>query len=397
MLPIPLAMRLMVFSDDWGRHPSSCQHLVRELLPRYRTLWVNTVGMRRVRPCWNDLQRGVEWACSGKKSQPQPQASDATPTTAGPDIASPWMWPGFGRRWQRRINAVTIRRAMTRWANSDDDDVVGVTTLPIVADLVGRTPAAVPGGWVYYCVDDFNVWPGVDGKVVADMERELLAKVDRVVAVSDVLCDKMRKLGRDDVQLLTHGVAIDQWQMPACNNNNNNNNNCGNVALFWGLLDERLDVACCCALGAALRERGGKLVLVGPGHVDGLDGAPGVELRPPVSHAQLPQLAAAARVLVMPYRDLPVTQAMQPLKFKEYLATGLPVVGRALPGVAEWCDAADLVDNPAAFVQQVLRRMDHGMDATQQQARQRLAHESWTAKAAAFEEILLGCVQSTRT
>ena len=31
----------VVFSDDWGRHPSSCQHLFRQLLPRYRTFWVN--------------------------------------------------------------------------------------------------------------------------------------------------------------------------------------------------------------------------------------------------------------------------------------------------------------------------------------------------------------------
>jgi len=25
-------LRLVVFSDDWGRHPSSCQHLIRRLL-----------------------------------------------------------------------------------------------------------------------------------------------------------------------------------------------------------------------------------------------------------------------------------------------------------------------------------------------------------------------------
>ena len=37
---------LLVFSDDWGRHPSSCQHLVRHLLPRRRVTWVNTIGMR---------------------------------------------------------------------------------------------------------------------------------------------------------------------------------------------------------------------------------------------------------------------------------------------------------------------------------------------------------------
>ena len=37
---------LLVFADDWGRHPSSCQHLISRLLDRHRVAWVNTVGMR---------------------------------------------------------------------------------------------------------------------------------------------------------------------------------------------------------------------------------------------------------------------------------------------------------------------------------------------------------------
>ena len=51
---------LLVFSDDWGRHPSSCQHLVRCLLPRYEVHWVNTIGTRK--PSWNfaTLSRGLE-------------------------------------------------------------------------------------------------------------------------------------------------------------------------------------------------------------------------------------------------------------------------------------------------------------------------------------------------
>ena len=48
MIPTPpVPTQLIVFADDWGRHPSSSQHLVRELLPQYPTLWVNTVGTRR--------------------------------------------------------------------------------------------------------------------------------------------------------------------------------------------------------------------------------------------------------------------------------------------------------------------------------------------------------------
>ncbi|MBZ0269221.1 hypothetical protein K8I85_13790, partial [bacterium] len=36
----------VVFADDWGRHPSSCQHLFRRLLPGNRVIWVNTIGTR---------------------------------------------------------------------------------------------------------------------------------------------------------------------------------------------------------------------------------------------------------------------------------------------------------------------------------------------------------------
>jgi hypothetical protein len=43
-------MELLVFADDWGRHPSSCQHLVRELLPRIPILCVNIIRTRKPQP-----------------------------------------------------------------------------------------------------------------------------------------------------------------------------------------------------------------------------------------------------------------------------------------------------------------------------------------------------------
>ncbi|MCC7406511.1 MAG: glycosyltransferase, partial [Phycisphaeraceae bacterium] len=115
----------------------------------------------------------------------------------------------------------------------------------------------------------------------------------------------------------------------------------------------------------------------------------GLHLLGPVEYDDLPGVAAEADVLVMPYADLPVTRAMQPLKFKEYLATGKPVVARNLPGVAGWADAADLVDDAAGFVEAVNRRLREGLPASQAAARERLTHESWSGKARQLEEILL--------
>ena len=36
----------IVFSDDWGEHPSSCQHIFKHIAKDYKVLWVNTIGMR---------------------------------------------------------------------------------------------------------------------------------------------------------------------------------------------------------------------------------------------------------------------------------------------------------------------------------------------------------------
>ena len=50
---------LVVFSDDWGRHPSSSQHLVQELLERYEVIWVDTIGTRPPRFDRYTLRRGL--------------------------------------------------------------------------------------------------------------------------------------------------------------------------------------------------------------------------------------------------------------------------------------------------------------------------------------------------
>src|SRR5437867_285086 len=55
--PLPA---ILVFSDDWGRHPSSCQHLISRLLDRYRVYWINTIGMRTPHLDWATLKRGAE-------------------------------------------------------------------------------------------------------------------------------------------------------------------------------------------------------------------------------------------------------------------------------------------------------------------------------------------------
>jgi glycosyltransferase involved in cell wall biosynthesis len=260
---------------------------------------------------------------------------------------------------------------------------VVITALPIVADLIGRLPVH---RWVYYCVDDFGQWPGLDRETLRRMDDELVSKADILVAVSETLQERLAGLGRKS-SLLTHGVDLDFWQakgrpaaLPALNGLERP------LIVFWGVVDRRMDVAFVRRLAADLSR--GTIVLVGP-RADAdpaLLELPRVVSLGPLAFAELPLLAQEANVLIMPYADLPVTRAIQPLKLKEYLATGRPVVVRDLPATRPWGDCLDLVATPEGFSELVRRRAEQGMPLEQTQARSRLAGEGWAEKAHLFEQ-----------
>jgi glycosyltransferase involved in cell wall biosynthesis len=378
MVEAPNGLRpaLLVFADDWGRHPSSAQHLVRRLLDRYTVCWVNTIGTRPPRLDAASFRRGLE-----KLRHWTRPANPPAPLPANLRVLNPWMWPWFRSSFCRALNRELLLRQLLPVVRAEPVLPVAVTTLPLVADVVGSLPVR---RWVYYCVDDFGAWPGLDQAPLRRLEARLIQRADTFIAVSTTLQEKLASAGKE-AQLLTHGVDLDHWENPAP------------LVLpelaqlerpwivFWGVTDRRLDIHAVRRLSEDLRR--GTIVLVGP------EADPDPELFAakrmtrlgPVAWEQLPAIAQEAAVLVMPYADLPATRAMQPLKLKEYLATGRPVVVMDLPANRCWADCLDMTDTPEAFSQAVRLRIDTGLPMEQRAARARLAGESWSEKARLFE------------
>lgn len=373
-----MAPPLLVFADDWGRHPSSCQHLVRHLLPGHPTTWVNTIGTRAPR-----LDRETIRRAAGKVRQwlGRRPGGDAAVLPAGLTVVNPKMWPWLSRPFDRRLNRDLLVRQLGPAIERLPEPPVAVTTLPVVADLMGRLPVRK---WVYYCVDDFAAWPGLDRRAMAHMERRVVERADTVVAVSEPLRARLRGMGRES-ELLTHGVDVEFWQSPAAPPTAFAEWE-RPLVVFWGVIDRRMDTAFVRHLASEWTR--GTIVLAGPEQTPDLPRLPRVVRPGPVAFEQLPALARAAGVLLMPYVDAPVTRAMQPLKLKEYLATGRPVVARDLPANRAWADALDLVATPGEFSAAVLKRLETGLPPGQRVARERLAAEGWAAKARAFARML---------
>jgi glycosyltransferase involved in cell wall biosynthesis len=372
----------IVFADDWGRHPSSCQHLFRRLIPQHRTFWVNTIGLRRPRFDLASIKRALEKL----RHWTQRNSAETTPLPANLSVSNPRMWPWFSTGLDRALNRWLLVRHLRRLAAPLSAPPVVVSTLPIVADLVESFPN---WRWVYYCVDDFGEWPGVDGRAMQRMEAKFVRACHRIIAVSETLRTRLAGMGRSS-ELLTHGVDLDYWrksaEAPALVEVRDLPRP---LIVFWGVVDRRMDAAWVKALAGSLTT--GTVLLVGPKD----DPEPtmmqsqNVVYLPSLPYDHLLSLAREAAVLIMPYADLPVTRAMQPLKLKEYLATGKPAVVRDLPANRDWADCMDMVATRESLINAVHTRLQTGVPPEQQQARGRLAAEGWERKAQLFENWIL--------
>jgi len=407
---------LLVFSDDWGRHPSSCQHLVRNLLDRYPVLWVNTIGTCAPRLDRQTINRVAEklrqWGSAkllrtgrGETARgelaggsaalpPQPPAAVLRPepptgnTLADRNltVVNPKMWPWFGSPRDRRFNRWLLSSQLTPLIQKLPQPVVGLTTLPITADLPEVLPVS---RWVYYCVDDFSQWPGLDGDTLRRMDRDMIRRADSLVAVSETLQAMIAAEGRS-ASLLTHGVDVDFWKtsQSVLLPEEQNVEHPGALqdfpqprVVFWGVIDRRLDSSSLRQLSQEMAV--GTIVLIGPQQNPdpAILSLRNVRTLPAQPLAALPGIAANADVLIMPYADLPVTRAMQPLKLKEYLATGKSVVVNQLPSTDSWSDCLDVAATPEEFSRLVRERIVTGIPESQRTARVRLQQESWSSKA----------------
>ncbi len=378
----------VVFSDDWGRHPSSCQHLFLRLAPANRVLWVNTIGTRLPALTRADLGRAAGKLRTWSRSPAGTAGRDAPVR-----VLEPIMTPFDRWRPGRRLNRWLLRRALRRAVRGEHlERPILVTTIPNAAGAVGVVGEHLA---VYYCVDDFSEWPGADRRAMVEMERDLLKRVDLVIATSETLFEEKSAL-HPRVRLVRHGVDVDAFRAAS-----------GTVpptlaALqrpllgATGLVDARIDVDLVAQLARAMPEA--TFAFVGPRQLpEGpLDRLENVRFLPAVPYADVPATVHSFDVAVLPYVENRLTERINPLKLREYLATGVPIVATPLPEAARFRDVIELARRPEEWVAALRRALGEGR-ARAEERRARIAPETWEARAEEFSRHLLESEAAVRS
>ena len=317
---------LLCFSHDWGGDPLSKNHLMRLLARHNRVLWVNSIGYRTPTASRTDAARAFH-----KLKQAASPIREVEPNIF---VLSPLAIPAYRQPWVRSLNRwclrLQVQRAMRRLGFARPINFVFNPAAAIIAGTLGEESI------VYYCVDEYAAFSGVSAESLARLEAQLLAKADLVITSSKLLHDAKRRENPNAI-LVRHGVDYDHFRkallpetiVPAevARLPRPILGYFGLIARDWVDLDLMAEVAG--------RFPTASIVMLGKVAMDvaPLARLPNVHFFGRKPYETLPSYCKAFDVALIPFPIHPVTLNANPLKAREYLAAGLPVISTAIPEV----------------------------------------------------------------
>ena len=375
-------MKFLVFSDDWGEHPSSCQHLFKILSDLHPTIWVNTVGLRVPEFNLNDAVKSFR-KLSAMLSEPSRDRQVSDPTA--PIVCIPPMTPFHSPQWLANWNNNSLQKNVLKELRQQNfEDFTIITTTPSVCDVLSQLGARKI---IYYCVDDFSEWPGMEKQLILDLEGRLLEQTDAVICTSQILYEKFKDYY--PTHLLEHGVDLELFSSPAPVEHSCLDRIPSPRIGYFGNIDQRTDFHFIQKLALALPYV--SLVFTGPAqaNVSALKMHPNIFFTGAVPYEELPAVVKGWDACLLPYHLNALTRNINPLKLKEYLATGKPVISTPLPDVCELSEFVKIIEarNIAGWRNAIDEAISGQWVPDKKALGEFLANESWTRKADIFLRI----------
>lgn len=256
-----------------------------------------------------------------------------------------------GLRW--RLNRMRFHRMAPRvLAEIGFQAPVGLCLHPMQLPVMERSGCRA---WVYYAVDEYTAYgetPEWERRIIRDQENSILERAELVLAVSPRLHERFARTNPES-HLLENGSDAEHYHPdrldriavhPAMADLS------GPVVGLFGQIDDRIDQD----LVIELARRHGDWTFAMAGRVRGIDPArlqaePNIRLLGFQPYEVLPNFAKAVDVWWLPYVQSELTNACNPLKLFEYLATGKPVVATPLDGIRSTRHYVDLASGVDGF------------------------------------------------
>lgn len=380
---------VVAFANDWRTDPTSKHHLMRLLAEQRDVLWVETSGMRRpAATSAADLKRVV--------AKVKKMSGGVTAGAPGLTVLSPPSVPFPTHPLAQRLNATlyarSIRNAL-RGMQHTSAPLLWVYT-PTTARYLDTIPSR---GLVYHCVDRWWAFEEYDTREMRACHEILCRRANHVFVSARELLGDCAGL-TDRVSYVPHGVEWSHFRRAAVEGLPRPTDlpeNGRPVIGFVGMIDAWVDLELIAEL--ARRHPEAEVVVVGHARVptDCLEGLTNLHLLGRKPFADLPQYLRAFDVALIPFVVNELTAAVNPIKLREYLSAGVPVVTTALPELVPFQSHAgvDVVCDNAGFLAAVAQRLATPPSAeTRRSLSDTMRGESWNGRLDMMLEQLNGLV-----
>lgn len=334
---------IVYFGNDWyGENRTSSHHVATRLARRMPVLYVDSPGMRAPNASGRDLRRALRKLAA--TLQPPRRIEGNLWHCTVPQLPF------------RRIPGVdAANRLFGRWAVRRALRLAGIRrrlswfVVPHPGFLAGTLGEEL---CVYYCIDDYAAHPGVDADMIAARDDALSRRADLLFVAPPSLLAPKRALNPATIAA-PHGVDVALFaqaadpdtQVPAMARGLAHP-----VVGYIGSIHEWIDIP---MLEWLARQRPRwSFLLVGHAHADvsALRALPNVHLAGTQPYLSLPTWAKAFDAAIIPYRLNRQVANANPLKLREYLATGKPVVSVRNPEIENFARWVRIADGREAFL-----------------------------------------------
>lgn len=374
---------IVCIASNWSESPTGKHHIMRRLARRNRVLWINVHASRLPRLTWSDLSAGLRRL----RDVARPPAAPAD----GPRIATPLLVPWPSSRVARAMNASQLGRLVQR-------HLAEAPSLPAQLWLfTPEVPEALDAArWersVYCCVDEFSAFAGADAQLIAALERRTLAGADVVIATSQPLFES-RSAMHANVHLVPHGVDFEHFaqaqRWPLADVPPDIVQLRRPILGYFGLIADYVDLDLIARV--ALARPAWNFALLGDVRTDRAPVArlPNVRLLGRKSYSELPAYCAGFDAGIIPFRSGRLTHAVNPIKLREYLAAGLPVISSPMPAVEQYAPAVQVVRSAREFIAAVEQLAACRASPATRAVFESMRDEGWDARVEQLSRIVLG-------
>jgi glycosyltransferase involved in cell wall biosynthesis len=372
---------IICFCNDWDADPLSKKHIMKRLAAQNRILWINSIGNRRPTVSMSDARRIMKkmgdfvrgCKCVAKNIY---VFSPLALPFHGSALAR---W--FNRAWMKLQIAWVCRRLGFR-------DPITYTFVPWSADIVGNLGEKMV---IYHITDEFTEFSGTDKRGILEMEQRLIDKSDAVIVSAERLGQKALSRGTESF-LITHGVEVAHFRK-ACDPLTPVPADIAALGKpivgFVGLIEDWVDLRLIRFLAES--RPAWSFVLIGKMVTSDspVRDLPNVHLLGRKEYQELPGYCKAFDVALLPFVINELTLASNPLKLREYLAAGLPVVASAIPEAERLDGLLSIARSDAQFLQKIEELLVGGVPAaTRLRISESMDNETWDRKVADISRII---------